>query len=139
MPASLRWVILLLGLGVLAAGAAIGVQQRQLRDQRRVLAAAETGGDVEAGRAALQRYGCGGCHRIPGVPGASGRVGPPLADLVRRSILAGRLPNEPAGLIRWIREPRAVDPQTAMPDLAVTEGDARDIAAYLQALGPSLQ
>ncbi len=138
MPASLRWLLLLLGVGVVAAGAGIGVHLWQRQDQRRTLAAMHTGGDVEAGRAALVRHGCGGCHRISGVPGASGRVGPSLAGLARQSYLAGRLPNQPDELVRWIRHPREVDPRTAMPDLGVGETEARDIAAYLYVLGPPM-
>ena len=45
--------------------------------------------------------------------------------------IAGVLPNTPDALIRWIMDPRDVDPKTAMPDLGVTSHDARDIAAYL--------
>jgi cytochrome c1 len=46
-------------------------------------------------------------------------------------MLAGRLPNGPENLERWLRGPQAVKPGSAMPDLGVTERDARDIAAYL--------
>ncbi len=136
MPPSLRWLLLLLGLGILAAAAAIGVQQWQRQTQRQDLAVAHTSGDPEAGRAALYRYGCGGCHRISGIPGARGRVGPALDGLAQRAYIAGRLPNEPEDLIRWIRNPPGVDPQTAMPELGVEAADARDIAAYLYTLSP---
>jgi cytochrome c len=37
-------------------------------------------------------------------------------------------------MIRWIRDPRAVDSLTAMPNTGVTPADARDIAAYLYTL-----
>jgi cytochrome c len=33
-----------------------------------------------------------------------------------------------------VRDPKAVKPQTAMPDMGVSETDARDIAAYLATL-----
>ena len=89
------------------------------------------GGDAARGRVAAGRYGCGSCHVIPGIPGARGRVGPPLTHFGDRSYVAGALPNEPASLVRWIRDPQDVEPGTAMPDLGVTEQDARDIAAYL--------
>lgn len=92
------------------------------------------GGDPERGREAVVRYGCGGCHTIPGVAGAKGAVGPPLHGIADRTFLAGSLPNEPAMLVRWIRTPRALVPGTAMPDLGVTEDHARDIAAYLYTL-----
>jgi hypothetical protein len=35
---------------------------------------------------------------------------------------------------RWLRNPRAVDPLTAMPDMDIPEKDARDIAGYLYTL-----
>jgi len=88
-------------------------------------------GDPERGARAIQNYGCGACHEIPGIAGARGSVGPSLAALRRQAYVAGVLPNEPGGLVRWIVEPTAHSPQTAMPDLGVSEGEARDIAAYL--------
>lgn len=92
------------------------------------------GGDVGRGRAAIQQYGCGACHEVPGVSGANGRVGPPLTRIATRMYLGGQLPNQPDNMMRWIREPQSVAPGTAMPDLNVSEKDARDIAAYLYTL-----
>jgi putative membrane protein len=92
------------------------------------------GGDPDRGRAVVPAYGCGACHMIPGVRGANGRVGPALDDIARRVYIAGYLPNEPETLVRWIRHPRAYRDPTAMPDLGVTEQDARDIAAYLYSI-----
>jgi cytochrome c1 len=37
-------------------------------------------------------------------------------------------------LIRWIQDPPSIDPKTAMPNVRVTEADARDIAAFLYTL-----
>ncbi|MGH7278042.1 MAG: c-type cytochrome, partial [Candidatus Rokuibacteriota bacterium] len=87
--------------------------------------------DAARGHAALQRYGCGACHVIPGVAGARGIVGPSLANLSARPYLAGSLVNEPGNLVAWIRDPRGLQPRTVMPVLGVTEADARDIAAFL--------
>lgn len=92
------------------------------------------GGDAERGREALVDYGCGSCHAIPGVPGADAQVGPALDRLAERQVIAGNLPNEPRNLIRWIRDPQGVDPGNLMPDLGVSEEDARAIAAYLYEL-----
>lgn len=89
------------------------------------------GGDPELGPVALRKYGCGACHVVPGVRGAEGRAAPPLSDFGDRAYVAGVLANSPENLVRWIRFPTRVDPQTAMPDLGVTEDDALDIAAYL--------
>lgn len=71
---------------------------------------------------------------IPGVIGADALVGPPLNGIASRRYLAGVLPNTPDRMIEWLRNPKAVEPPTAMPDLDVTEQDARDIAAYLYTL-----
>jgi len=92
------------------------------------------GGDAERGRLLLRQFGCGTCHRIPGVAAATGNVGPPLAGVARRVYLGGMLPNTPENMARWIREPRHFDPDTAMPDLPVSERHARDMVAYLQGL-----
>lgn len=92
-----------------------------------------TTGDIDAGRLALANYGCNSCHHIPGVAEAS-YVGPPLDAWAERSFIAGTLPNEPAYLAQWIRFPQAIEPGTAMPNLHVTEKDARNMAAYLYTL-----
>ena len=79
----------------------------------------------------MRAYGCGACHRIPGVAGANGNVGPSLERLGSRVYLAGFLPNTPDNLARWIREPQQIARATAMPDLGVTAADAQQMAAYL--------
>ncbi len=71
---------------------------------------------------------------IPGVNGARGKVGPPLTDWSERVYIAGQVPNSTDFLVRWLEMPQAIEPGTAMPNLRVTEGDARDIAAYLYTL-----
>jgi cytochrome c1 len=71
---------------------------------------------------------------VPGVRGAHGLVGPSLAGFGKRSFIAGMLPNEPANLVRWIRTPHEVNPRTAMPQIGVTDTDAKDISAYLYTL-----
>jgi cytochrome c len=89
------------------------------------------GGDPVAGEDAIELYGCGSCHAIHGVNGADGRVGPPLIDFEERHFIAGELPNEPENLVDWIVDPQSIEPGTAMPDLDISEQDARDIAAFL--------
>lgn len=93
-----------------------------------------TGGDPSRGREAIRAYGCGACHTVPGVRGATGMVGPPLTAIADRVYLAGQLPNTPDNMKRWIREPQNVESGTAMPNLNVSENDARDMAAYLYTL-----
>jgi mono/diheme cytochrome c family protein len=97
-------------------------------------AAAATRTDPDRGRTALHQYACVACHEIPGAVGPKARVGPPLAGIASRRMLGGVLPNTPENMVRWLRAPQSIDPPTAMPDLGVTERDARDIAAYLATL-----
>ncbi|HEY0848056.1 MAG TPA: c-type cytochrome [Noviherbaspirillum sp.] len=91
-------------------------------------------GDPEAGRRAIGQYLCATCHRIPGIVGASKHVGPPLDRIATRKYIAGILPNTRENMIRWLQDPKQVDPLSAMPALGVREQDARDMAAFLSTL-----
>jgi cytochrome c oxidase assembly factor CtaG/cytochrome c551/c552 len=93
-----------------------------------------TGGDPKRGPALIGYYGCASCHEIPGVRGADGLVGPSLRRIAVRSYIAGMLPNTSDNMMRWIRHPQEVDERTMMPEMNVTEEDARDIAAFLYTL-----
>lgn len=117
-----------------AAAALVLLAAAACREQPAPRPPAAAGGDVRGGAAAIRAYGCGSCHTIPGIDGADGLVGPPLTSWRHRSFIAGTLPNSAENLARWIVRPEAVRPGTAMPDLGVTEADARDIAAYLLTL-----
>ena len=55
-------------------------------------------------------------------------------DYARRPYVAGKFPNEPETLVRWILDPPALAPHTAMPAVPMTDQDARDMAAYLYEL-----
>ena len=93
-----------------------------------------TGGDPARGRDAIHAYGCATCHTIPGIRGADGLVGPPLERIASRAFLAGRIQNTPQNMLHWVRFPKQVDPETAMPQMEISEQDGRDITAYLYTL-----
>jgi cytochrome c1 len=93
-----------------------------------------TGGNPSNGRRLLYSYACGSCHTIPGVGEAEGTIGPPLRGFGSRFYIAGVLQNTPDNLFRWIAQPQEVQPGNAMPDLGVTQEQARDMAAYLYTL-----
>jgi cytochrome c len=105
-------------------------RRSEVMEQARTL----TGGDPTRGVWAIGRYGCGSCHDIPGIRRATGTVGPPLAGIARRTYLAGHVSNTPQDMMRWIQHPQQLERGTAMPEMNVTDGDARDIAAYLYTL-----
>jgi mono/diheme cytochrome c family protein len=79
----------------------------------------------------LHQYACSACHQVPGLVGSATQVGPPLDELARRQFLPGGQPNTRENLVRWLREPQRIDPQTAMPDLGVTQPHADLMADYL--------
>ena len=92
-----------------------------------------TGGDPARAPALIRRYGCAGCHTIPGIPGGDGQVGSSLADLRQRVYIAGVVTNSPDNLMHWIVTPQTFSPRTAMPATGISETEARDVAAYLYA------
>jgi mono/diheme cytochrome c family protein/cytochrome c2 len=97
-------------------------------------ATCERADEREEGAIALRQYACITCHKIPGLTGPDVHVGPPLEQIARRAYIAGVLPNTTENLVRWIRDPQAVRPNTLMPDLDVTDAHARAMVAYLQTL-----
>jgi cytochrome c oxidase assembly factor CtaG/cytochrome c2 len=97
-------------------------------------AEALTGGSITRGQTAIGKYGCAACHTIPGIPNATATVGPPLDRIAVRQYLGGHLTNTPDNIVKWIQHPQAIDPKNAMPELGVTEQDAKDISAFLYTL-----
>src|SRR6185437_8681463 len=93
-----------------------------------------TEGNPENGKQIIRGSGCGACHMIPGVGDARGLVGPPLMYFSQRTMIAGELPNTPENLVRWLKNPQSVEPETAMPNIGLSESQAWDVAAYLYTL-----
>ena len=89
-----------------------------------------TGGDAERGEVLFQAKGCATCHvhrRIPGRTGEFGGGYPAAApDLTRYA-------NDPELLRRWLRDPQAVKPTTAMPNLDLSDDEIADLIAFLNA------
>ena len=92
----------------------------------------------------LQR-GCGSCHTIPNIPGASGTIGPNLGPhedvppLSQRPMIAtypnGTVPNASVDdLAKWIADPPTLKPGTAMPKLGLSADEAAAAAAYLYSI-----
>ncbi len=136
MALSRKWVIAGGALALVAAGGATAAWfiQREATRERLQWAATLTGGKPELAEAHILRYGCAGCHDIPGVGGPEGFVGPPLGTVGKRIYIAGVMTNTPSNRVRWIMDPPSVDPMTAMPVTGISETEARDVAAYLYSL-----
>jgi cytochrome c len=92
------------------------------------------GDEARRGEGVVRDVGCGACHEVPGIRQARGQVGPTLEGFARRSFIAGELPHTRANLVRWVLDPQQIEPRTAMPDLDLTEQQAKDVAAFLDTL-----
>jgi sulfur-oxidizing protein SoxX len=92
------------------------------------------GADPKRGLELIEHVGCGACHVIPGLAWPQGAVGGSLEGFAERPLIAGRLPNQPATLVAWLRDPPSLSPETAMPPTPLSEAQARDVAAYLYSL-----
>jgi cytochrome c oxidase subunit 2 len=74
------------------------------------------------------------CHAIAGT-GASARFAPDLTHLVSRTTLgAGVLPNTPAALSQWLRNPQEIKAGCHMPNAQLTDAQVSDLVAYLETL-----
>lgn len=127
----LSWAVMAVAVAVAFAGGGLAGYRIQKQSEAEDRARAMTGGNPDAGAKIVRRYGCAGCHRIPGIRAPGGRVGPPLAGLAERVFIGGVLPNTPDNLIAWIHDPPAFDPKTAMPVTGISLDEARHVAAYL--------
>lgn len=91
-------------------------------------------GDPARGKQIIEQYGCQTCHIIPGLTGGGGMLGPSLEHIAVRPMILEKVPLTPENLARYIVNPQALDPQSRMPPLGVSQPDARDAAAYLLTL-----
>jgi cytochrome c oxidase subunit II len=76
---------------------------------------------------------CGSCHTIRGTE-ATSRVGPDLTHVGSRTSLAAvAIPNTPARLREWLRDPQRVKPGNQMPRVELTDAQIRRLVTYLEA------
>jgi mono/diheme cytochrome c family protein len=102
--------------------AAYVLQVAQSRTAPAVEASLPTG-DPQQGKALVSGLGCLGCHRID-------QEGADLApELTRIREKVGR-----DWLPRWLRDPRALDPKTPMPNLRLSEEELSHLTAFLVTL-----
>ena len=126
-----RIVAAVIALAAVAAAGILGAGWISKQQQSERVARAMTGGDPAKAPDLIRRYGCSGCHTISGIPGGDGQVGGPLSALKKRVYVGGVAENSPDNLVRWIVDPQSFSPRSAMPRSGISEGEARDVAAYL--------
>ncbi len=127
------WIKLLVtaALLIVVAAASYAYHKTRLALEQRTAAIALVGGNPDNGSALMVRYGCAGCHALSALPQAVGQVGPPLDNVARRPFVGGILTTTPDNMIGWIVDPRAYDPQSAMPRTGISGKEARDLVTYL--------
>jgi cytochrome c oxidase subunit II len=90
--------------------------------------------DFAQGEKLFTGKGCIACHSMAAVNAPKGMVGPNLANIGSRSHLAaGTLKNTDENLARWIRDPQGIKKGVLMPNLGVTDAEAKALVAYLRA------
>jgi cytochrome c oxidase subunit 2 len=93
----------------------------------------EPSGAAAEGKAVFARSACVGCHTIQGV--SAGVLGPNLTHFGSRTMVAaGMWPNTPENVAVWVKDPQRLKPGVKMPDLGLTEEQAKAVAAYLVSL-----
>ena len=88
---------------------------------------------VAQGQKLFLMKGCVGCHSLVAYNAPKGLLGPNLANVGARTyIAAGTLPNTDENLAHWIRVPQDVKHGVLMPNLGVTEDEAKALVAFLR-------
>ena len=86
---------------------------------------------TKQGREVFEANACVGCHLIRGTK-AAGRIGPDLTKIGSKDNIAGVLsPVTVENLKKWIANPQAVKPGTAMPLVPLSEADLDAVAKFL--------
>ncbi len=89
-------------------------------------------GNAAAGKKLIDQIGCKGCHvigddvRMREARGTSYDIAPELTRVGSKT--------NPDWVYEWIRNPRAVNPDARMPNLRLSDQEAKDITAYLMTL-----
>lgn len=102
--------------------------------QLEIPALAQQGTLVQRGEALFQQKTCANCHAIAGTD-AHARIGPDLTHLAsRKTLLTGKLENNPQNLRRWLDNPQAMKPGAHMPNFRFEKHELESLVAYLSSL-----
>ncbi len=97
------------------------------------------GASADRGGAVFEAKGCRQCHEYTGAPRAVLPAGLPAvegtgdrrAHSLAPDLRYARERMNVGEIARWIEDPKAIDPNTAMPKTPMTTEEIRDVAAYL--------
>jgi cytochrome c oxidase subunit 2 len=95
--------------------------------------APEPSGDAAEGKGIYTRSACVGCHTVRGV--SAGALGPDLTHFGSRALFgAGLWPTSVDNVAAWLKDPPALKPGSRMPNLHLTDAEAKALAVYLTTL-----
>jgi cytochrome c2 len=80
--------------------------------------------DAEYGRALFSAKGCVTCHRHGAIPGSGQLGGSDVPDLTNYAVNAEFLRT-------WLKDPRAIRPNTWMPNLELKQDEIEALIAFL--------
>ncbi len=96
------------------------------------------GADLGKGRALLETKGCGSCHTFTGVANVPASPPPSMdpkeyerAHKLAPDLRVARDRMTPAKLVAWLTDPKALKPDSAMPKIALTDAEVKDLAGYI--------
>ena len=116
------------------SAAEMAAKQPPAETPARSPAAEEPVADIAAALELFKARACTGCHIAPGIPEAVGTVGPNLTGLAFRPQVAGVMDMSGENLAKWIRNPPAEKPGTAMPPLGLSDSDIQTLVDWLLTL-----
>jgi len=89
---------------------------------------------ADEGRETFLALSCISCHTVSGTS-AAGTFGPDLSHMMSRETLgSGAIPNTPANLRAWVRDPQAIKPGNLMPNMQLNALELDEVVAYLSSL-----
>ena len=96
------------------------------------------GADLGKGRHLLETKGCGSCHVMTGVVAIPSSNLPVMdgksfdrAFKLAPDLVNARVRMAPSQLVAWLKDPIAVKHDSAMPKIALSDAEVRDVAGYL--------
>ncbi|HKB72268.1 MAG TPA: c-type cytochrome [Thermoanaerobaculia bacterium] len=98
------------------------------KSQKPAVPALGLSGDAAHGKWLFENRGCQGCHILDpnakrDLIGTYRQFGPNLAGIGSKTT--------PDWIAMWVKDPKAWNPETKMPNLRLTDPEAADLAAYL--------
>ena len=91
-------------------------------------------GDADNGQELFNSVGCMGCHTVALEPDDTEMTLESMLDRQGPNLISLGSKTTPKWLYNWIKDPKSYWPDTKMPDLRLSDSEAKDITAYLYSM-----